>query len=119
MFEPRALRFLCDTVGTDRIMLGSDYPFGIGDPAPVNLVDTTPLTQDERRAILRSLHLLPIGDAGVAFVLDALRTNDERLVRGRKNCPGPFNFFLAAHCTSDSHDSFLMDAGGDFVSRGG
>ena len=52
MFEPRALRFLCDTVGKDRIMLGSDYPFGIGDPAPVNLVDTTPLTQDERRAIL-------------------------------------------------------------------
>ena len=34
----------------------------------------------ERRAILRSLHLLPVGDAETALVLDALRTNDERLV---------------------------------------
>jgi hypothetical protein len=34
----------------------------------------------ERRAILRSLHLLPVGDRAVPLVLDALRTNDERLV---------------------------------------
>ncbi len=34
----------------------------------------------ERRAILRSLHLLPVGDAATTLVLDALRTNDERLV---------------------------------------
>ena len=52
MFEPRALRFLCDTAGADKIMLGSDYPFAIGDPAPVNIVDATSLTEIERRAIL-------------------------------------------------------------------
>ena len=52
LFEPRALRFLCDTVGADRIMLGSDYPFGIGDPDPVRIVDDTPLTATERGAIL-------------------------------------------------------------------
>jgi aminocarboxymuconate-semialdehyde decarboxylase len=52
MFEPLALRFLCDTVGADRVMLGSDYPFGIGDPDPVRIVDDTALTQAERRAIL-------------------------------------------------------------------
>ena len=52
MFEPRALRFLCDTVGADKIMLGSDYPFGIGDPEPRRIVDETALTTAERQAIL-------------------------------------------------------------------
>jgi aminocarboxymuconate-semialdehyde decarboxylase len=52
LFEPRALRFLCDVAGADKIMLGSDYPFGIGDPEPVNIVDATPLTTAERAAIL-------------------------------------------------------------------
>lgn len=33
----------------------------------------------ERRAVLRALALLPVGDAGVELVLDALRTNDTRL----------------------------------------
>jgi aminocarboxymuconate-semialdehyde decarboxylase len=39
-------------VGADKIMLGSDYPFGIGDPDPCNIVDRSPLTSAERRAIL-------------------------------------------------------------------
>lgn len=52
LFEPRALRFLCDVVGADKIVLGSDYPFGIGDLEPVNIVDNTPLTAGERAAIL-------------------------------------------------------------------
>ncbi|MER7169712.1 EboA domain-containing protein [Micromonospora sp. NPDC000207] len=34
----------------------------------------------ERRAVLRALPLLPIGAAGVPLVLDAIRTNDTRLV---------------------------------------
>src|SRR5579863_3545015 len=44
LFEPRALRFLCDVAGADRVMLGSDYPFGIGDPNPCGVVDRTTLT---------------------------------------------------------------------------
>ena len=52
MFEPRALRFLCDTVGADKVMLGSDFPFGIGDPDPRRIVDETALTDAERQAIL-------------------------------------------------------------------
>ena len=52
LFEPRALRFLCDVVGADRVMLGSDYPFGIGDPDPCAVVEATTLTSAERRAIL-------------------------------------------------------------------
>ncbi|MBV9824290.1 MAG: amidohydrolase [Alphaproteobacteria bacterium] len=52
LFEPRALRFLCDMVGADKIMLGSDYPFGIGDLDPRNVVERTELTGAERDAIL-------------------------------------------------------------------
>jgi aminocarboxymuconate-semialdehyde decarboxylase len=52
LFEPRALRFLCDVAGADKIMLGSDFPFGIGDPDPCTVVDATPLTATERGAIL-------------------------------------------------------------------
>jgi aminocarboxymuconate-semialdehyde decarboxylase len=52
LFEPLALRFLCDVAGADKVMLGSDYPFGIGDPEPVTVVDRTALTAAERDAIL-------------------------------------------------------------------
>jgi aminocarboxymuconate-semialdehyde decarboxylase len=52
LFEPLALRFLCDVAGADKVMLGSDYPFGIGDPEPVAVIDRTTLTMAERAAIL-------------------------------------------------------------------
>lgn len=52
LFEPRALRFLCDCVGADKVVLGSDYPFAIGDPDPARIVEETLLTAAERRAIL-------------------------------------------------------------------
>lgn len=52
MFEPLALRYLADLAGADKIMLGSDFPFGIGDPDPCALIDATPLTRTEREAIL-------------------------------------------------------------------
>jgi aminocarboxymuconate-semialdehyde decarboxylase len=52
LFEPQALRFLCDVAGSDKVVLGSDYPFPIGDPQPARVVDDTPLTEGERRAIL-------------------------------------------------------------------
>jgi len=52
LFEPHALRFLCDVAGADRVVLGSHYPFPIGDPEPVRVLDDTPLTQTAWRAIL-------------------------------------------------------------------
>jgi len=52
LFEPLALRFLCDVVGADKVMLGSDYPFGIGDPAPRETVLRARLTLAERELIL-------------------------------------------------------------------
>ena len=35
VFRPDALQFLVSLLGARRVMLGSDYPFPIGDPAPL------------------------------------------------------------------------------------
>ena len=34
MADDRALRYLLDTVGVDRVMLGTDYPFPLGEQVP-------------------------------------------------------------------------------------
>jgi aminocarboxymuconate-semialdehyde decarboxylase len=31
VFDPRALRLLIEVMGEDRVMLGSDYPFPLGE----------------------------------------------------------------------------------------
>jgi aminocarboxymuconate-semialdehyde decarboxylase len=36
--DPRALRFLIDTVGASRLALGSDYPFPLGEHVPGSLI---------------------------------------------------------------------------------
>jgi aminocarboxymuconate-semialdehyde decarboxylase len=52
VFDPAALSFLAAKAGASRILLGSDYPFGIGDPEPRRVVDRAALSPAERAAIL-------------------------------------------------------------------
>jgi aminocarboxymuconate-semialdehyde decarboxylase len=49
--DTRALRYLADVVGADRIMMGSDMPFPIGDLAPLKIVQETSFTDAERAGI--------------------------------------------------------------------
>jgi aminocarboxymuconate-semialdehyde decarboxylase len=49
--DRRALRFLADVVGADRIMMGSDMPFPIGDLAPLRIAEETDFSADERASI--------------------------------------------------------------------
>jgi aminocarboxymuconate-semialdehyde decarboxylase len=49
--DARTLRYLVDVVGSERIMVGSDMPFPIGDPAPLKIIETAPLSEAERTAI--------------------------------------------------------------------
>ena len=51
MFEPRALRFLCDVAGVDKVMLGTDSPFPIGDLEPLKVIEATGFTPQEKRCI--------------------------------------------------------------------
>jgi aminocarboxymuconate-semialdehyde decarboxylase len=47
-----ALRFLTERVGADRVVLGSDYPFPMGDPQPVDTVRQAGLDAGAVEAIL-------------------------------------------------------------------
>ena len=49
--DTRAPRYLADVVGADRIMMGSDMPFPIGDLAPLRIVAETSFTDAERASI--------------------------------------------------------------------
>ncbi|WP_338618607.1 amidohydrolase family protein [Pigmentiphaga sp. CHJ604] len=52
VFDPGALRLLADVMGTDRIMLGSDYPFPLGEQSIGKLVAEQPGFSDaDKRAI--------------------------------------------------------------------
>jgi aminocarboxymuconate-semialdehyde decarboxylase len=52
VFDPGALAFLVARAGLDRVMLGSDYPFPIGDPNPRTVVHRAGLTEGGRGQIL-------------------------------------------------------------------
>lgn len=52
VFDGPALEFLAAKAGSDRIVLGSDYPFPIGDLAPRGVVEAVDLGTDVREAML-------------------------------------------------------------------
>jgi len=54
VFEPGALRLLTEVMGTDRVMLGSDSPFPLGEQQIGSLVREAPFLDDTARA--RILH---------------------------------------------------------------
>ncbi|MBS0598980.1 MAG: amidohydrolase family protein, partial [Proteobacteria bacterium] len=37
--DDRALRYLLDTVGVERVMMGTDYPFPLGEQQPGSYID--------------------------------------------------------------------------------
>jgi aminocarboxymuconate-semialdehyde decarboxylase len=48
LHDARALRYLAEIVGADRLMMGSDMPFPIGDPEPMKVVDAAGFSPAER-----------------------------------------------------------------------
>jgi aminocarboxymuconate-semialdehyde decarboxylase len=48
---PRNLRFIIEELGADRVMIGSDYPFDMGDTDPLASLDATGLDPSMRRLI--------------------------------------------------------------------
>jgi len=46
------VRHLIEVVGSDRVMMGTDFPFDMGEADPVGLIDRVEgLTEPERAAI--------------------------------------------------------------------
>ena len=53
VFDPRALRLLVEVMGEDRVMLGSDYPFPLGEQRVGRLIrDMEGLSEGARRKLL-------------------------------------------------------------------
>lgn len=51
---PRQLQFLVDWAGAERVMLGSDYPFDMGQYDAVEVIDSLRLTSAQRNALLHA-----------------------------------------------------------------
>lgn len=52
LFDPAALTFLCGCCGHDKIMLGSDYPFPIGDMEPLKVIENAGFDATQKAMIL-------------------------------------------------------------------
>lgn len=65
VFDPGALDLLVDVMGEDRVMLGSDYPFPLGEQKIGDLVRSQPGFTEERREKILS------GNAIAFFDIDA------------------------------------------------
>lgn len=58
-----ALRFLVGEAGAERVLLGSDYPFDMGDPDPVRTVREAKLAETDEALVLRGAAERALGDA--------------------------------------------------------
>jgi aminocarboxymuconate-semialdehyde decarboxylase len=65
VFDARALRLLVEVMGEDRVMLGTDYPFPLGEPRMGTLVREAPGLSEAARAKILG------GNAAQFFDLDA------------------------------------------------
>jgi aminocarboxymuconate-semialdehyde decarboxylase len=52
VFDERALQFLVGTMGEDRVLLGSDYPFPLGEHRVGELIRSSPLTAPAKARLL-------------------------------------------------------------------
>jgi aminocarboxymuconate-semialdehyde decarboxylase len=51
-WDAKSLELLVDRVGADRVLLGSDYPFIMGEDRPGTIVEESALAEHEKQAIL-------------------------------------------------------------------
>jgi aminocarboxymuconate-semialdehyde decarboxylase len=52
VFDQRALQFLVETMGAEQVMLGSDYPFPLGEHGSGSLIRSSELPEDAKRQLL-------------------------------------------------------------------
>jgi aminocarboxymuconate-semialdehyde decarboxylase len=63
--DQRALEYLLDTVGSSQVMLGTDYPFPLGEQHPGKLIDSLTLDQSARAALNYGTALRWLGIASI------------------------------------------------------
>ena len=59
--DPRALQYLIETCGVERVMLGTDYPFPLGEQVPGAGIEEIPLGDVERARLYHGTALEWLG----------------------------------------------------------
>jgi len=67
--DPLALRFLVERMGAQRVALGSDYPFPLGEARPGELIDSSGFPEEIRARLLHGTALEWLGLPGARFGL--------------------------------------------------
>jgi aminocarboxymuconate-semialdehyde decarboxylase len=52
VYDALTVRFVCDLAGADKVLLGTDQPFAIGEAEPVKFIDSCNLSAKERAMIV-------------------------------------------------------------------
>jgi len=65
--DPLALRYLVDLMGADRIALGSDYPFPLGEARPGELIESCGFPDATRARLLHGTALEWLGLPAARF----------------------------------------------------
>lgn len=70
MHDAAALRYLLATAGTDRVMLGTDYPFPLGEQEPGSGIDALRLDDTDRARLFHGTALAWLGVPLSRFEMD-------------------------------------------------
>lgn len=54
LFNQKALKYLVDIAGADRVVMGTDYPFDMGEEKPFEFISTSDLTGEDKDKVLGS-----------------------------------------------------------------
>jgi aminocarboxymuconate-semialdehyde decarboxylase len=52
VYDPVTLRFVAEQAGADKIMMGTDHPFSIGESDPIGFIDSCNFTPAQRAAVV-------------------------------------------------------------------
>lgn len=65
LHDASALAFMIERIGVEQVVLGTDYPFEMGDPDPLSTLEAVPGLSDDDRALIR--------EGNVARILAGIR----------------------------------------------
>ncbi|HEY9132529.1 MAG TPA: amidohydrolase family protein [Dyella sp.] len=63
-FDPPSLHFVVEKHGADRVLMGTDYPFGLGEEDPIGAIEAADLPPETVRAIVEGNVWTFLGDGG-------------------------------------------------------